>query len=133
MKLTPYHRTEILKALIYRRLIHRTEPKPPTYLFRYINVKKRGDKNYKMRQTYPARPACRVSEFSQLPNPGISAPTRPLHPQSIAARPVRGVLRLLNKSRKGFLEDNRDFNGKGVFFCVSGYLGQFCCADVASD
>jgi len=29
VKLTLYHRTEILRALIYRRLIHRTEPNRP--------------------------------------------------------------------------------------------------------
>ena len=63
MKLTLYHRTEILRALIYRRLIHRTEPNRP-HISSDISISNNVEtKQYKMRPKLSARPACNISIF----------------------------------------------------------------------
>ena len=45
VKLTLDHRAETLPALIYRRLIHRTEPNRPHISSDTINFKEQRDKN----------------------------------------------------------------------------------------
>jgi hypothetical protein len=63
VKLTPHHRTEILEALIYRRLIHRTEPNRP-HISSDISISNNVEtKQHKMRPKLSARPACNISIF----------------------------------------------------------------------
>ncbi|MBS8271442.1 hypothetical protein DYI26_22445 [Halomonas litopenaei] len=64
MKLTLYHRTEILRALIYRRLIHRTEPNRP-HISSDISISNSVEtKTTRCALKSLARPACIISVFS---------------------------------------------------------------------
>ena len=79
VKLTLYHRAETLRALIYRRLIHRTEPNRP-HISSDISISKSVETNINwMRQLFLARPANLISEFSRvsLAEPTVSSSSRP--------------------------------------------------------
>ena len=102
MKLTLYHRTEILRALIYRRLIHRTEPNRP-HISSDISISNSVEtKRNQMRPNFLARLACSVSVFSLAPRCRLAR----LAPRwCIAAPPVRGVLRLVAHTRNPFFQE----------------------------
>ncbi len=105
VKLTLYHRAETLRALIYRRLIHRTEPNRP-HISSDISISNSVEtKRNKCALNYRrARPS--TSEFlltaSEPSRPFPTRPTRLAPRQCISAPPVRGVLRLVRSGRKGF-------------------------------
>jgi len=67
VKLTLYHRTETLRALIYRRLIHRTEPNRP-HISSDISISNSVEtKRNQMRPKSLARLACIISVFLSPP------------------------------------------------------------------
>ena len=102
MKLTLYHRTEVLRALIYRRLIHRTEPNRP-HISSDISISNNVEtKRNQMRPISLARLACSISVFSLAPR-GRLARLAPR--QCLLAPPVRGVLRLLTHTRNPFFQE----------------------------
>jgi len=110
VKLTLYHRTEALRALIYRRLIHRTEPNRP-HISSDISISNSVEtKRNKMRPKLVARPACNISVFSLAPR--CRLPRFRFRPARLAPRryslapPVRGVLRLVADTRNPFFEKN---------------------------
>ena len=90
---------------IYRRLIHRNEPKPPTYLFRYSRCQRaRETKTDRVRPNFTARPPDKSLRCSiRLVCSASAFPPhhRPVwRPNRASAPPVRGYLRILAKPRK---------------------------------
>ena len=106
VKLTLYHRTEILRARHTGRSIHRNETKPPAYLFRYTIMSKSQRPNETGCALSCGAPAPSTSKMS----PRFRAPgPRPASRQHIPAPPVRGYLGIAPRGRKDF------FCGTGHF------------------
>ncbi len=130
MKLTLYHRTEVLRALIYRRLIHRTEPNRP-HISSDISISNSVEtKRNQMRPNLLARLACIISVFSLASRCRVAR----LAPRwCLLAPPVRGVLRLVADTRNPFFREKCIFCDKHDFPHVLGGLRHFPCADPRSD
>ena len=130
MKLTLYDRTEVLRALIYRRLIHRTEPNRP-HISSDISISNSVEtKRNQMRPNSLARLACIISVFRLASRCRVArlAPRR-----CLLAPPVRGVLRLVAETRNPFFREKCIFCDKPCFPFIFRVLRQFNYADPRSD
>ncbi|AHD11019.1 hypothetical protein PhaeoP75_03335 [Phaeobacter gallaeciensis] len=128
VKLTLYHRTEVLRAR-YTDVDPSNEPNRPHISSDIINVKEHTsrDNNQQMRQipdapadqnpinatvfpmrptVSPARPSVSPPRFP--PNPA-SPPSRPVCPRSASAPPVKGVLSPVTDGRNTKIIENGDF------------------------
>jgi hypothetical protein len=136
VKLTLYHRAKTLRALIYRRLIHRTEPNRP-HISSDISISNSVEtKRNKCALNYRrARPqssiisSYRLRTFQTVPDPSnpSSAPT--LHLCAAGG----GVLRLLHPARKGFFQERCIFCDSPDSFRFLRGLEQFPFADPRFD
>ena len=129
MKLTLYHRTEVLRALIYRRLIHRTEPNRP-HISSDISISNSVEtKRNQMRPNSLARLACIISVFSLASRCRVAR----LAPRwCLLAPPVRGVLRLVTGTRNPFFREKCIFCAGPYFSHVFRELEKFLFTDPRS-
>ena len=113
-----------LRALIYRRLIHRTEPNRP-HISSDISISNSVEtKRNQMRPNFLARLACIISVFRLASRCRVAR----LAPRwCLLAPPVRGVLRLVAGARTPFFREICIFYDKHDFPCVFRGLVQFTC------
>ncbi|ATF17275.1 hypothetical protein PhaeoP128_00615 [Phaeobacter gallaeciensis] len=137
VKLTLYHRTEVLRAR-YTDVDPSNEPNRPHISSDIINVKEHTsrDNNQQMRQipdapadqnpinatVFPMRPTISPARPSasppRFPSNPASPPSRPVCPRSASAPPVKGVLSPVAQSRKRFFDVFMKFSRKIDIFVL---------------
>ncbi len=121
MKLTLYHRTEILRALIYRRLIHRTEPNRP-HISSDISISNSVEtKQNQMRPKVLGAPRLQyLCFFFRVSLPYLPRfrfrPARLAPRWCIAAPPVKRLLRRVTDTRNPFFQEICIFHDNPDFF-----------------
>ena len=101
-----------LPALIYEKDDPSNEPNRPHISSDIVKFKERGDKTKQDAPYTTGAPRLVKLRFSSpLPVPCVPVCV----PQSVSARPVRGVLRLVSDSRKGFFTETSSFFKKPIF------------------